>query len=725
MACASVQLFLERCRDAGANVDGKDLSVVVDLCRRLDGLPLAIEIAVARARTMSIAEIASRLAANVDVLDRPRFRGDRRHRSVADTIRWSYDLLGPRPAELLEHVAVFASPFTAVSAHAVVPDHTVASVDADLDDLVNASLLVAETDGPETQYRLLDTVRRFALEHLRRRNQYESAHDRFVDHVVASVQRTVAGTAAVWRPTVVRDLVAAFDDIAEAVRWCIAHDEPANRAYRLCSVLWAVVHQGHADDIVELARRTLERWPDDGSRGAAQVAAVLATAEYVTGHPDRALGIATSALSRLPSAGAASVTLHRVLGQARRALNDTTGAVSAFRAGAAIGHDLGMTANALELETAAALVTADDGDVAAAILELRSVIERAGAVESAITMSWTRTALGWVMLRRDPIEARLVIDAALDEARQIDYPIAVAVGIRSRAYAELITGDASAAVASATELMRDLISRGALSNGRLLLDVTAAITQHLDHPASEQVAATARALPITTLASSHFELVPLPPTTVPSVPRHDAIGLAWKVLAELSATAEASGDRAPVADAPRGSIRQLGDVCEFTYAGRAITVRSAKGVNDLLRLIQADGGEIHCLDLVGAVVEESSTGEIIDTTARRSYEQSVRDLQAEIDEAEANSDYARAYKYQAELDALVDHLTAALGHGDRTRRVAGSTERARSAVTHRLRTAIRQVGRLHPLLGRHLSHSVTTGTYCSYRPEQPTSWRIE
>ncbi|HSB85354.1 MAG TPA: hypothetical protein VLD86_03545, partial [Ilumatobacteraceae bacterium] len=196
--CPSVQLFLERCRDAGATVTESDLPVVVDLCRRLDGLPLAIEIAAARARTMSVAEIASRLSQSVDVLDRPRFRGDRRHRSVADTVRWSYDLLTPAQAELLEQLGVFARPFTATSARAIVRGDQVAMLDADLDELVNASLVVAGTDGPKTRYRLLDTVRRFALDQLRRRNELDAAYDRYVDHVVASVQRTTAGATASW-----------------------------------------------------------------------------------------------------------------------------------------------------------------------------------------------------------------------------------------------------------------------------------------------------------------------------------------------------------------------------------------------------------------------------------------------------------------------------------------------------------------------------------------------
>jgi hypothetical protein len=272
--------------------------------------------------------------------------------------------------------------------------------------------------------------------------------------------------------------------------------------------------------------------------------------------------------------------------------------------------------------------------------------------------------------------------------------------------------------------MHDLIGRGALSNGRLLLDVTAAIAYRAGHPSWEELAATARSLPITTLASAHFELVHLPPTDASPVSTHNTIGAAWKALSELSAEAEVAREETMTAPVT-ASIRRLGDVCEFTYAGQSTTIRASKGVEDLIRLIEGEGGEVHCLDLIDAVVEEPTTGEVIDAEARRSYEQRIRDLQTEIDEAEDNGDYARSYKHQAELDALIEHLTAALGQGQRTRLAAGSAERARSAVTHRIRGTIRLLGRMHPVLGRHLTHAIKTGTYCSYQPEHPTVWHID
>ena len=103
-------------------------------------------------------------------------------------------------------------------------------------------------------------------------------------------------------------------------------------------------------------------------------------------------------------------------------------------------------------------------------------------------------------------------------------------------------------------------------------------------------------------------------------------------------------------------------------------------------MITADGREVHCLDLAGAGVEESSTGAVLDDTARRRRERRIRELQEELEEAEHDHDLARACKSQVELDALIDHLTGR-GEGQQARTAGGTVERARSAVT------------LHP--GRH------------------------
>jgi predicted ATPase len=721
---ASVQLFLERVRDAGVDPAGVDPEVVGELCRRLDGLPLALEIAAARTRTLGLADIVRGLDEGASVLDRPRFRGAPRHRSITDTIQWSHGLLTSDAASLLARLSVFAGPFSMASARAVAPLDDLAS-DQCLDELVHASLVSVDTLDGAARYRLFDTVRRFAADRLRESGEQHEAYDRFADHVVGSLRNALSGAMSSWRPALVSDLVDAFDDIAEALRWCVQHDESPRRTFALCGALWAIVHQGHADDAAELARSALARWPDIGTQSGAIAVASLATAEYTTGHPDVALQLAEASLARLSSVGPATVTLHRVIGQSRRALHDTAGAAAAFRAGAAVGHDLGLTAMALELDIAAAIVRADLGAVDDGVDELRSIIDRAVEVDSTLSGAWARSALGWLLLRVDPAGALEVIDQALAESRSLDYPIGIAVGLRSRAYAELLDGDAAAAVGTAGDLLDELLGRRALSNLRLLLDVVAVLAHRAGHPDGPCIAATARSSPITTLVCAHHELVALPTVSAaPTTPR-DAIRRVRQVLADLAEPTFGEAAARGAETAPARRVRRLGDVVEFTFDGRTVSLRSSKGIADIVTLIEAAGRDVHCVELAGVTVEQSSTGEIIDRAARQQYEQRIRDLQAEIDEAEANSDYARSYRYQTELDTLIDHLTAALGHGKRNRRAADSAERARSAVTHRVRAALRQIAGSHPALGSHLTHAISTGVYCAYRPEHPVPWTVD
>jgi hypothetical protein len=334
--------------------------------------------------------------------------------------------------------------------------------------------------------------------------------------------------------------------------------------------------------------------------------------------------------------------------------------------------------------------------------------------------------LGWLLLRADPAAALPVIEAGLAEARHIDYPIAVAVDLRSLAYARLLLGDLSGAVGAARELLDDLLERGALSNARLLVDLTAVLAHRGGHPAWATLAATARALPITTLTAAQHELVPLPEVESSVIGRHDVIATVRTVLEELAAAGAAGplDTQLDTGPAPIGWIEQRGDTYEIGFAGRVVSVRRSKGLDDVVRLIDAEGREVHCLDLAGAAVEDSTTGLVLDDTARRQYERRIRELQEDVEEAEHDNDLARAYRSQVELDALIDHLTAALGVGNKTRSGGGTGERARSAVTHRIRAAVRQLEKVNPNLGRHLSHAINTGTYCSYRPEQPTTWRI-
>jgi len=169
-------------------------------------------------------------------------------------------------------------------------------------------------------------------------------------------------------------------------------------------------------------------------------------------------------------------------------------------------------------------------------------------------------------------------------------------------------------------------------------------------------------------------------------------------------------------------------------------MRDSKGLRDLDALLAGPGTAVAALDLAAAVASTapagsapagpdrlhppSDTGEVIDAQARAAYRQRLRELEEAAAEADAAADIERSAHIAAERDALIEVLTGAYGLGGRVRRSGSAAERARTAVTARIRDAIRRIGDAHPELGRHLARSVRTGTFCVYEPDQPARWSL-
>jgi predicted ATPase len=726
---ASVRLFLDRARDVGTAVPDSELEVVGELCRRLDGLPLALEIAAARTRSMTPAEIVARLDVRLDVLSRPRFRGVARHRSLRATIEWSYGMVDPAEAIVFDRLGVFAGPFTAAMAHAVAsePGAEPSQTLEHLDGLVAASLVVADRDGSTTWYRLLESLRAYAVEQLERRGELSVTWDRFVDHVVSVTATILERGRDGWQASLLGELLALHDNISAAVRWCVTNDADPTRALRLVAALWGVVHQGHTADVAGLGERVLERvverWRDPGAAMWPDAAATVATCRYLLGRPHEAIELAEEALPAASSSPFAPVTLRRVIGLARRALGDTDGPLAAFSEGATEARTRGLVAMAMELDVAHALVLADTGKFEEALSQVRASRDEARRQGSDINEVFAASAEGYILLRTDTDTAMDVILDALATARRIGYPAARSVNLRSLALAHLAAGSLDDATRVALDLVEEVAGRGDLTELRVVLDTVASMLERAGRPAWADLAATAAGLPVVSLmASVGYELFPLPPHQGRILRPRDGIVTARRELRQLLEPVAPAASVEPVA-ADGAVFQRAGDLWEIHYAERSALLKPSKGMDDLARLLSTPEREIHCLDLMGAAVDQPGTGETIDETARRHYEQRVRDLQAEIDEAEHHNDHARAERAHIELDALLDHLTKALGLGGRPRGSGGSNaERARSAVTQRLRSTIRHLADAHPPLARHLEASIRTGTFCSYRPEHPVRW---
>jgi len=171
---------------------------------------------------------------------------------------------------------------------------------------------------------------------------------------------------------------------------------------------------------------------------------------------------------------------------------------------------------------------------------------------------------------------------------------------------------------------------------------------------------------------------------------------------------------APPAVPGSAALVREGDVWALTWNGRETRVKDSKGVRDLAALLAAPGQEVPALDLYGGPTEHD-TGEVLDATAREAYKRRLRELEDadSLSEGEAT-----------ERALLLEQLAGAYGLGGRVRRTGSSSEKARSAVTARVRDAVRRIAAHDPELGRHLDRSVRTGTFCSYEPETPVAWRL-
>lgn len=186
----AVRLFEERARAAraGFSVGDDNVEDVIEICRRLDGVPLAIELAAARAGSMSTGDIRARLGERFRLLAGSR-RGHERHRTLQATVAWSYDLLDPDEQRVFRRLSVFAGRFGLADVTAVVGDDGADEFEV-LDQvtrLTERSLVVH--DGETGRYRLLETLRQFGEDRLVEAGEAEEIREQFVAHYCALAHR--------------------------------------------------------------------------------------------------------------------------------------------------------------------------------------------------------------------------------------------------------------------------------------------------------------------------------------------------------------------------------------------------------------------------------------------------------------------------------------------------------------------------------------------------------
>jgi tetratricopeptide (TPR) repeat protein len=175
---------------------------------------------------------------------------------------------------------------------------------------------------------------------------------------------------------------------------------------------------------------------------------------------------------------------------------------------------------------------------------------------------------------------------------------------------------------------------------------------------------------------------------------------------------------------PKASICRRGRVWEVSFAGRSASVVHSKGMQDIAQILRSPDREIHVLDLMQAAVLPQSSDPMSDRSAIDSYRRRLTDLSLEREAAQASSDEHKLLMIDDEYERLLEEFNRTTGVGTRERAFSNHpTERARKAVTARIRDAIARLADALPELGAHLDRDLTTGVRCRYTGSE--RWHIE
>jgi predicted ATPase len=432
----AARLFADRAHAVRPSfgVDESNTAAVTEICRRLDGMPLALELAAARVAALGPAEIAARLDARFRLL-----KGgghNERHQTLRSTIDWSYSLLDETQQRVFDRLGVFPATFDAAAAVDVAGDDTIDDVDVldALAHLVDQSMLIAEpgTDGT-MRYELLETLRQYALERLGDED-LEQLRWRHAEHYAARAAEVGAGLIScdevAWRQTFDLEL----ENIRTAMTWGVdsTDDAAAALAARMVADIGWLAATGPWR-VGQWAQRVIERdvFPDEAVRYTVYGAAAHAALGWGEYEQSRALALEGLRNGMPPGARVPHITFNAlacstsVIGDIHEAMRIFATAIDAMESIGASPVDV------LVLEGSAAMVEAAYGWIDAAEARARRVLPFARTTYNRSSLVGVLVALAWATLDTDPDGALAALDEAIvigrEGAQHVQHGIALSM----------------------------------------------------------------------------------------------------------------------------------------------------------------------------------------------------------------------------------------------------------------------------------------------------------
>jgi predicted ATPase len=452
LAREAVVLFVQRARAARPDLRlGPEQAAFLEaICRQLDGVPLAIELAAARTRHLPLPLLLDRLTHRLDLLTRGPADAPARQRTLRAMLDWSYQLLPRAQQRVFEQLGVFVGGWTLAAARAVCLPGGGEDLEEALWDLLDAALLERvdpsdQADGAP-RFRMLQIVHEYALARLAASGQADLLARRHVDWCLTLVEPVAPRPPD---PRTVARLAPELDNVRAALRWAIDAGAVAD-ALSLAVALWLpwYVRGAYAEGRAWLSE--LLALP-----GAAAATPARATAEFAAGHlahcqgdlaaAERLLGDAQRLADRLGLDLLRGAVVHQ-LGNVARARGDLERAVALYERGRAIFHQLGDA----EWEATALMTMAD-------ALCFHGQPRRAAASAAASLASFTRHPNTWIQARTryvlgrvaaqhgDHARARAWVESALALERELADQQGIAWSLLALAEDAVRRGDATAA----------------------------------------------------------------------------------------------------------------------------------------------------------------------------------------------------------------------------------------------------------------------------------------
>ena len=366
--CEAVTLFVQRARAARPDfqVTAENAPAIAELCARLDGLPLAIELAAARVKLLSPQALLARLGRRLSLLTGGARDLPARQQTLRGTLDWSYDLLDPAERALFARLAVFVGGCSLEAAETVCGADGDLSLDV-LDDLallVDKSLL-RQVEGPdgEPRFEMLETIREYAAERLETSGDAEEVRRRHAGRFLALAEQAapelIGPRQGAWLEWLERE----HDNLRAALGWALERDE-VTVGLRLAAALghfWEV--RGHFGEGQGWLDRALSRWPDAPAPERAGALSAAGNLAYIRSEYDRAAVLLEESLTLRRALGdqpgiaqslhylgrvvhycqdfERAATLYAESLALRRALNDRYGVAWALNSSAVLARDQG------------------------------------------------------------------------------------------------------------------------------------------------------------------------------------------------------------------------------------------------------------------------------------------------------------------------------------------------------------------------------------------------